>query len=100
MHTWVFHVLDMRFALSTHGVHPEKKVSAGDVFLSGDVSILIYALLEECRMEDVCFVWAMFRCWCLHVFIRIVFILFSVAGFMFVILSVTYSRCFRSSVLE
>ena len=48
VHTWVFHVLEMCFALSTHGVHLVKKVSIGDVFLSGDVSILIFALLEEC----------------------------------------------------
>ena len=46
------------------------------------------------------FVWAMFRFWCLHLFIRIVVILFSVAGFMFVILSVAYPRCFRSIVFE
>ncbi len=95
-----FHVLDMCFALSTHGVHLVKQVSIGDVLLSGDVSMLTFALLEGCRMEDVFFVWAMFRFWFLHLFIRIVFILFSVAGFMFVNLSVTYSRCFRSNVLE
>ena len=34
------------------------------------------------------------------VFVMDVFILFGVTGFMLVILSVTYSRCFRSSVFE